>query len=441
MKSKFILAVFTVVAALSMGACGKEAAVADHDNPKQSEAEKEGDEGQKEDRNEGKREDGGSGQKTEGRNSGLEDREASLEDRKPSSEVSLGDDFDEKYNGFSYLKCEALILKPDEYRGITEEKELKIFLPVGDYASVNENYGYADSLGVNLKVSLAPYLRWSDSEHTLEDNLECYVEMKYDEFYCADVYDLEMTKIETTENGARSVVKYCYYDRWTDTYMPVYCTCYLTNVGGENVLVEVEINMMDIEDNMEKMLAELETFYGFDIAWDAKEAQKKLDDFVAAGVPDTMKVSTGYLLFEIPKGWEADYSYGYEVDAFAPGGSVSEAGCGISISREYMGDNGVDITEMLSSQEAIDRYIADFQEDAKYDMKDTEITYYGSTCLGEAMKFSFKAEYEEAENEVAMFLITNENYFTVMIVTAFPDKFEKTMEVAENILADGKMSW
>lgn len=441
MRSKFILAVFAVAAALSMGACGKEAAATDYDNPKQSEVEKERSGGQKEDRNENTREDGENSQKTEGRNSGMGDREASLEDRRPSSDVSLGGDFDEEYDGFSYLKCETLILKPDEYRGITEEKELKIFLPVGDYASVNENFAYADSFGVSLKVSLAPYLRWSGSEHTLEDNLEYHVEMKYDEFYCADVYDLELSKIETTENGARSVVKYCYYDMWTDTYMPVYCTYYLTNVGDEEVLVEVEINMMDVKADMEKMLAELEAFYGFDIAWDAKEAQKKLDDFIAAGVPDTIKISTGYLLLEIPKGWEVDYSYGYEVYAFAPGGSVTEAGCGISISHEYMGDNRVDITEMLSSQEAIDRYIDDFRESAQYDMKDAEITYYGSTCLGEAMKFSFKAEYEEAENEVAMFLITDENYFTVMIVTAFPDKFEQTMEVAENILANGKMNW
>ncbi|MDE6064592.1 MAG: hypothetical protein K2G20_08435, partial [Lachnospiraceae bacterium] len=105
----------------------------------------------------------------------------------------------------------------------------------------------------------------------------------------------------------------------------------------------------------------------------------------------------------------------------------------------YMGMDRVDITEMLSSQDAIDRYMADFQENAEYDMEDMKIEYYGSTCLGEAMIFSFKAEYGDAENEVAMFLITDENYFSVMIVTAFPDKFEATMEVAENILANGKM--
>lgn len=431
MKKRLILLLLAAVTALLMGACGKEAVVTGRDNPKQSEAETEKEKGQKEDRNEGSREEAGNGENRQ--------ETGEKEDNDTSSGVRLGGDFDEKYDGFSYLKCETLILKPDETRGITEEKELKIFLPVGDYASVNENYGYADSRGVNLKVTLAPYLRWDDDKHTLAEDLAYDVEMNYDEFYCTDMYDLELSKIETTENGARCVAKYCYYDRWTDSYMPIYCTYYLTNVGDEKVLVEVEINLMDAADDIEKMLAELEKFYGFDIAWDAKEAQKKLDDFIAAGVPDTMRVSTGYLVFELPKGWEADYSYGYEVDAYAPGGSVTGAGCGISITRDYMGMDRVDITEMLSSQDAIDQYMADFQENAKYAMEDMKIEYYGSTCLGEAMIFSFKAEYGDAENEVAMFLITDENYFSVMLVTAFPDKFEATMEVAENILANGKM--
>ncbi|MBD5480775.1 MAG: hypothetical protein HDR14_16095 [Lachnospiraceae bacterium] len=431
MKKRLILLLLAAITALSMGACGKEAVETGRDNPKQSEDEIEKEKGQKEDRTEGSREEAGNGENRQ--------ETGEKEDAASSSGVRLGGDFDEKYDGFSYLKCETLILKPDEYRGITEEKELKIFLPVGDYASVNENSGYADSRGVNMKVTLAPYLRWDDDEHTLEEDLAFDVEMNYDEFYRTEMYDLELSKIETTENGARCVAKYCYYDRWTDSYIPVYCTYYLTKVGDEKVLVEVEINMMDAADDMEKMLAELEEFYDFDIAWDAKEAQKKLDDFIAAGVPDTRRVSTGYLVFEIPKDWEADYSYGYEVNSYAPGGSVAEAGCGISITREYMGLDRLDITEMLSSQEAIDQYMADFQESTGYDMEDMKIEYYGSTCLGEAMIFTFMAEYEESKNEGAMFLITDENYFSVMIVTAFPDKFESTMEVAENILANGKM--
>ncbi|MDE6065091.1 MAG: hypothetical protein K2G20_11005, partial [Lachnospiraceae bacterium] len=205
MKKRLILLLLTAATALSIGACGKEAVVTGRDNPKQSEAETEKEKGQKEDRNEGSREEAGSGENRQ--------EIGEKEDEDTSSDVRLGGDFDEKYDGFSYLKCETLILKPDETRGITEEKELKIFLPVGDYASVNENYGYADSRGVNLKVSLAPYLRWNDDEHTLAQDLAYDVEMNYDEFYSADIYDLELSKIETTENGARCVAKYCYYDR------------------------------------------------------------------------------------------------------------------------------------------------------------------------------------------------------------------------------------
>lgn len=431
MKKRLILLLLAAVTALSVGACGKEAVVTDRDNPKQSEAEIEKEKGQKEDRNEGSREEAGNGENRQ--ETGEKENAAS------SLGVRLGGDFDEKYDGFSYLKCETLILKPDEYRGITEEKELKIFLPVGDYASVNENSGYADSRGVDMEVSLAPYLRWDDAAHTLAEELSYHVEMKYDEFYCTDIYDLDMAKTETTENGARSVVKYCYYDRWTDSYIPVYCTYYLTNVVDEKVLVEIEINMMDAADDMEEMLAELEAFYGFDIAWDAKEAQKKLDDFIAAGVLDTRKVSTGYLMFEIPKDWDADYSYSYEINAYAPDGSAAAAGCVVGITHEYMGMEPIDITEILSEQEAIDRYIKDFEESAGYVVEDMQMEYYGSTCMGEAMKFSYKEKDGEIETESVRFLITNDKYFSVVYVTAYPDKFEEALAVAENILANGKM--
>ncbi len=154
---------------------------------------------------------------------------------------------------------------------------------------------------------------------------------------------------------------------------------------------------------------------------------------------DTIRETTGYLLFELPKGWAEDYSYGYETETFAPGGSVADAGCAVSISHEYMGADKIDITEILSNQGAIDAYTAGFAASASYEMEDMKIEPYGSTCMGEAMKFTFRAKNEEGEIEAVMFLITDENYFSVVFVTANTDKFEETMAVAENILANGRI--
>lgn len=425
MKNKFVLLLFVFMAVLFAGACGKEPQA--HDVFKQSETP---DEQEKEEtKSDGKRE-GGNGRTAE---EGEEKEEI-----QPVSDVKLGDDFDEAYDGFACLQCETLILKPDEYGEQTQEKKLKIFLPSGEYTSVNQNIGYADSRGMDLKVALSPYLLGDDDAGTLKEALQYHIEAEYDVFFNIAVYDLELSEIETTESGVKGVAKYCYYDKWTDSFMPVYCTYYLTQIAGEMVLVEVEINLVDVRDGMEEMLAELEAFYGFDIAWDAEEAQKKLENFMAAGVPDTIRETTGYLLFELPKGWEEDYSYGYETETFAPGGSVADAGCAVSISHEYMGADKIDIVEGLSSEEAKESYIAGFAEGAAYMVEDMKIEAYGSTCMGEAMKCSFRVKGEEGGMEAVMFLITDENYFSVVFVMAVPDKFEETLAVAENILANGR---
>ncbi len=105
MKKRLILLLLAAVTALSVGACGKEAVVTDRDNPKQSEAEIEKEKGQKEDRNEGSREEAGNGENRQ--ETGEKENAAS------SLGVRLGGEFDEKYDGCAYLKCDTLILKPD----------------------------------------------------------------------------------------------------------------------------------------------------------------------------------------------------------------------------------------------------------------------------------------------------------------------------------------
>lgn len=468
MKRRIIAVLLAAMAALAVGACGKEEAQSRRDSQgqpvaergREEAAERDGtagiDRGEtaerngtaERDRGETAEKDGETEEKDkETQRGGEKDWEGGGaakgekgggESRRLSSDVRLGGDFDEKYAGFSYLQCETLTLIPDEYNGRTTEKELKIFLPAGNYTSVNENYGYADSMGVDFRVSFDPYLPVG-SAGTLEELLAAYMDAAYDVFYNDDAYALELSEIETTENGVRSVAKYCYYDEWMDSYMPVYCTYYLTQADGENVLVEVEINLMDVSGNMEGMLAEIEAFYGFDIAWDAEEAQKKLDDFIAAGIPDTVKIATGYLAIEVPKGWGRDFGYDYNVYAFAPDGSVSDAGCVVSITHEYMWDEKLDVTEVFSGQEAIEQYMEGFAAEANHNVEDMELEFYGSTCMGEAVKFSYKERDGGVEIFSVMFLITNEDYFSVVYVTAYPDRFEEALAVAENILANGRM--
>ncbi len=368
-----------------------------------------------------------------------DDKEDDDEAKKPAGGM-LGTDFDENYDGFEYLYCELLMTESEknEETGKMESQKLNVFIPNGDYTSVNRDTAYADEMGVDFRVTLNPYIQYDQDDYTAKENMEYFLEYQYDPFYCTEYKDLVVSEVEGSKNSARACVNFCYYDQWDDEYIPVYCTYYLVEISKDmQVLVEVEIMASDVTGKTEDLIAELETFYGFDIDWNEAAAQQKLDNFLANGVTDTVTCSTGYLMFEMPKEWEQDYSYGdYSCYAFAPDGDFASAGCVISISREYLGMDSFDVSEMVANEEEVKAMFVDENGEDLYD--NLEVSEYGETCLGNAVKISFTASEGSLVAVSQWYFINDDNGYIYTIEATKLEECEiDIFALTEDILANG----
>ena len=357
--------------------------------------------------------------------------------------VVLGGDFDPDYDGFEYLYCETLMTESTENAetGKMESQSINVFIPKGDYASVNRDSVYVDELGVYFRVKLNPYLQYKQEDYLVEENLQYYLNDIYDPFYYTDYKGVEISNITQLENGVSASVKYCRYDRWDDEYYTVFATYYLTEISKDMlVLVEVEINGDETTGKTPQLLAELEAFYGFPMDWDAQEADAWLEAFLESPEAGINMVSTGYLLFELPAGWSEDWSYGdYSMTTFAPGGDVSTADCMISFAREYMGLDSFDVGEELATQEDIDSYTAYLTEQMGDGARDITVEYLGETVLGNAMKISYITQNGSYEDLTEVYLITNGYYAYSIEAVKLPNCDVDVFGIAENILSTAKV--
>ena len=289
---------------------------------------------------------------------------------------------------------------------------------------------------MNFIVSLNPYIQFKQENYTLKENLEHYAEIVYDEFYTTSYKDFTISEVEELENGARVTANYCIYDKWNDSYIPVYCTFFLTELSNdEMVMVITEVNLEDATKKTDEIIAELETFYEFNIDWDAETAQNRLDYFLQNTNLDIQTVTTGFLMFDLPVEWERDLSYGdNRYFAYAPYGDSAFAGCVISIIREYMGSENIDLEEYLSDTDKTKEFFREKFEGNAYNL---EITDYGTTCLGRAMKVSFQTIEEDYEDKTEIYIITSGVYAYTVTVTALPDCTEDVFSMAEDILENG----
>lgn len=424
MKKKIVILLLAAVMACSAAACGREVVPTNYEDLENTEKP--------------------AGDETDADETDTDETDAAKpeEEKKVVSGVVLGGDFEEDYDGFEYLYCDTLMTEATENTstGKMESQKLKIFLPIADYTSVNRDRAYVDKLGVELEVALNPYLRYDSEDYTMEENLQYFLESEFDEFYSTNYRDIALSEVESTEHGVRAVASYCYYDKWNDSYLPIYCTYYLTELSKDlQVMVEVKITLEDTTGKTAALLAELESFYDFDIEWDEEAAQAKLDAFLASEEADKNMVSTGFLVFELPKDWEQDYDYGdYHSYAYAPDGDSSYAGCVINIRREYLGYDSFDMTKVLESQEEMDKYAAYLMEEMGAAVSDMEVSDYGVTCLGNTMKISYTTKDGSYEDRTEWYLTVDDSYAYSVMAVALPDCTEDVFTIAEDILANGK---
>lgn len=361
---------------------------------------------------------------------------------KEKPEVVLGNDFPEDFEGFSYLQS-GILVSSDTENGNTNIRELKVLIPDGDYFSIDGNDAYAEKSGISFRVSLNPpytFLSNGMQKYSLEEDLEYFLSYLYDEFYNPNYKEIEISEMARTDNGVRVTVKYLMHDTWLEKYIPVFCTYYLVELDeNTRVFVEVEIDAEIVTGETEDLIKELETFYGFEIEWDAKAAQKKLDRFLAGGGAEKNSFSTGYLMFELPAGWHQDYFYNDDVNvyAFLPGeDDAGKVDCAINISREYVGEGFIDIEKMAKDAE---QGKAIFEEQLGDRAENVEVIDYGTTCLGYAVKLSYMIRDGVSDKKEEWYIISDDCYLYFIQASATMECTEDVFGIVEDILQNGRV--
>ena len=362
-----------------------------------------------------------------------EEKESKKKSKKKASGAVLGSDEAEGYEGFEYLYEELLMTDTEENEetGKKERKSLIVFIPDDDYATASGNYAYANSMGVNFRVELEPYLRYDAEDYLPEENLQAYMDASYDPFYTAEYKDLVISEVEAIDGtSARCTAEYCEYDKWEETYHTTFATYYLTELeNGYTVLVTVEINDADTTGKTTGLIDELAQFYQFEIDWDADRAEQKRLAYAENETENTY--STGNMLFELPSGWKEDSELSdYETMVFAPEGSAEQSGCMVSVYEEYLGyDEELDLESIIA-------------EDGKAELEEgmnAKVSNYNAeiceTGLGEAAVISYSISDGEYSADGVMYFLSCDGY-------AYTMQALQTNEAAEDpfIVLDGILS-
>ncbi|MBQ8598395.1 MAG: hypothetical protein IJ409_11465 [Lachnospiraceae bacterium] len=366
--------------------------------------------------------------------------EEKKEEKKSSDTPVLGDEDAEDYEGFEYLFGEVLMTDAEENEetGKKERHKLSVFIPDDDYATVSGSRAYADYLGVDFEVELAPYIRYDEEDYLMEENLQYYLESNYDPFYSTDYKDLVISEVEViSETECRATVEYCYYNSWDDSYETIFATYYLAEMeSGVNVLVEVKVQEEGVTGKTPALLEELEQFYQFEIDWDADRAAQKREDYLATGGDN--KYSTGYLVFELPENWaEVKDGVSYDEHVYAPEGDVNFSGCMISFYREFLSyDEEIDVTAFVNNAEETEALL---EEALEMDVTDFNVELV-DTVLGEAAKLTYTASDDDLSGTGETYFVGDGYYFYTIQSFAMEEATEDPAVVLSDILQNAQVN-
>ena len=371
--------------------------------------------------------------------------EESSEEKVFSSGASFGTEFDETDFNYEYLYSETLMTdsKENPDTGKMESQKLQIMIPRGDYNTVNRDYAYGEKLGVRVRVELDPYIQYHQEDYTLKENLQKYLDGQYDQFSSVDYKQVTISDIEGDENMVTATVDYLKYDKYDDEYIVYQVVYQFYDFGSDKLaLVIVTIDADDTTGKTPSLLAEVNDFYGTDIEWDADAAEAKKEAFLNSNDGDIVQVSTGWIIFDLPKGWSKDWKNNndYSRDMYAPDGNMVKSGCYISVGRDYQGyGNDMDISTIAGNEKALDALKKSLAASVGVDENDFTISDYGMTVLGQTIEFSYTIVIEDISYEEHCWLASDKSYLYMIVAGQIGDGTEDAIAIAQDILENGRV--
>ncbi|MDE6700402.1 MAG: hypothetical protein K2K10_05225 [Acetatifactor sp.] len=371
--------------------------------------------------------------------------EQSSEGQKKLPGMMFGSEFNENELDLEYLYAEVLRTESKEnpQTGKMESKQLQILLPQGDYNTVNRDYAYGEKLGVRVRVELNPYLRSHHEDYTLKENLDYVLNQDFDAFYQSDYRDVQISEIEGDEEQVTAEVLYLDYDKYDDEYVPYQMTYQLCDFGDDMMaLVKITICAENTTGKTPAILEEINAFYGSDIQWDADAAEARKQKFLAGNNTDVLQVSTGWLMFDLPKTWAQDWKNNddYTMSLYAPDGDMRKSGCYISVGREWQTyGSEIDIASIAGSESDMAILKAAIAQAADLKEEDVTVSDYGMTVLGQALEFSYVITEEGISYEEHRWWISDKNYIYQITAGQIDGSKEDAIAIAKEILEKGQV--
>lgn len=373
--------------------------------------------------------------------------EGTVSENEPARSLGarFGTEFDENELGYEYLYPEILMTdsKENAETGKMESQKLQIVIPQGDYNTVNRDYAYGEKLGVKVHVQLNPYLQHHYEDYTLKENLQAYLDGEYDEFYSVDYKDVSISEITGDEEQVKADVDYFRYDKYDDDYTYYQVTYQLFDFGGDKLaLVTTTICADDTTGKTPMLIAEVNDFYGTDIQWDADAAEARKQAFLNSNNGDVLEISTGWIKFELPKGWSEDWKNNddYSRDLYAPDGDMLKAGCYIAVGRNYQEyGSEIDIASIAGREQDLAALKSGLATATGLDESDITIQDYGMTVLGQAIEFSYTVVEEGISYEEHRWWVSDKNYIYEITAGQIDGSKEDAIALAEKILAEGQV--
>lgn len=147
----------------------------------------------------------------------------------------------------------------------------------------NDNYygiAHGFSYGIDYRVELNPILQFDQEDYSLLENLTYYLK-QYEsntsliDFKIGEVKSLD----ETTAYGTTEyLTSYEYNDR---TFYAAFFSTYLVKELDEDttILVYMQVDTEEVTDETDAVIDELESYYQFEMNWDAEKAAAKIAAF------------------------------------------------------------------------------------------------------------------------------------------------------------------
>ena len=291
-------------------------------------------------------------------------------------------------------------------------------------------------MGVSITVEAAPYLQYDAKNYTVDENLEYLVESSFDKFYHPEYKDLEINYSASGENWAKCDITYIDKD-YSDEYH-VFCETYYLIETKKNsyVTVEIQVSKEDVTGKTADLIMELESFYQFDVNWDADAAQAKEDAFKADPEAFPNMFSVDDLLFELPAEWDEDNDYGeYDEHYFAPFGSVSLANSFVQITSEYSSDSAKTLEALAANPAQAEEIFKSMYPDM---VDSITAKKYDDTCLGTTILIEMTVSDGEDTVDLQEYMAASNG--CLYVISAGSYQGDTTgFEVAQDILANGEV--